>query len=171
MASALVSIGFTDGLDQAIRSLPALTLVVLIVFSLYWRPRVEVDDGGVRIVNVFRTHYISWVAIELIDTKYALTITALGKKYSAWGAPAPGRHSAIFASRDQGANLPETTYLAGTVRPGDLITSDSGAAAAYIRRIWEQHRDLDGIASVASSWHMKQIAALGLLVLLTVVSL
>jgi hypothetical protein len=55
MAGALVSIGFTDGLDQAIRSLPALTLVVLIVFSLYWRPRVEADDGGVRIINVLRT--------------------------------------------------------------------------------------------------------------------
>jgi hypothetical protein len=45
----------------------------------------------------------------------------------------------MFASRDQGQHLPETTYLAGTVRPGDLVNSDSGGAAALVRRHWERH--------------------------------
>jgi hypothetical protein len=49
--------------------------------------------------------------------------------------------AAMFASRDQGQHLPESTYLAGTVRPGDLVTSDSGGAAALVRRHWERRGD------------------------------
>jgi hypothetical protein len=40
------------------------------------------------------------------------------------------------------ANLPESSYGAGgTVRPGDLMSSDSGQAAALVRSRWEQVRD------------------------------
>jgi hypothetical protein len=167
---SLVAIASSEGIEALLRSVPAIGFVIALVVSLYWLPKVVVDDGGVRIHNVLRTHYIVWDAIELIDTKYSLTITALGKKFSAWAAPAPGRHSAIFASRDQGQHLPESSYLAGTIRPGDLVTSDSGAAAAHIRRIWETKRELRGQASVASKWHLKQILILASLLVVSVLA-
>lgn len=167
---SLVAIASSEGIEALLRSVPAIGFVIALVVSLYWLPKVVVDDGGVRILNVLRTHYIAWDGIELIDTKYSLTITALGKKYSAWAAPAPGRHSAIFASRDQGQHLPESSYLAGTIRPGDLVTSDSGAAAAHIRRIWETKRELGGQASVASNWHLKQILILASLLVVSVLA-
>ena len=170
LTAAMAGLWLVEGFWSFSISLPAASFVVWLVAALYWFPKVEVDEGGVRIANVVRTHYISWNAIELIDTKYALAITALGKKYTAWAAPAPGRHSAVFASKDQGAHLPETTYLAGTVRPGDLITSDSGAAAAHIRRLWEQ-RDQDGIASVSSSWNTTVVTVLVVLGVLTLIAL
>jgi hypothetical protein len=156
----LIGVWLTEGFWSFVVSFPSGLFITVLVALLYWLPRVEVDEGGVRIINIVRTHYISWGAIELIDTKYTLSLRALGKKYSAWGAPAPGRHSAIFASRDQGAHLPESSYLAGTVRPGDLINSDSGAPAAYIRRIWEQTRDQNLTASVASSLSKTKVLAL-----------
>lgn len=99
LALTLIAIWLSEGYLNALISIPSVALVIALVASMYWIPRVEVDDGGVRIINVFRTHYIAWNTIELIDTKYALTLVASGKKYSAWGAVAPGRHSAIFASR------------------------------------------------------------------------
>ncbi|MEY3561182.1 MAG: hypothetical protein RL068_334 [Actinomycetota bacterium] len=158
--SVLIGLWVTEGFWAFAISVPPMALVSFVIALLYWFPRVEVDEGGVRLVNVLRTHYVSWGAIELIDTKYALTLQALGKRYTAWAAPAPGRHSAVFASKDQGAHLPESTYLAGTVRPGDLITSDSGAVAAYVRRIWEQGRDKDQVASVHSQWQVSKIVIL-----------
>jgi len=171
----IMAIGFTavnSGIGNALSVLPASLLMVAVTATVFWFPRVEVDDGGVRIVNLVRTHYVSWQAIQRIDTRYALTLFTDARKYNAWGAPAPGRHSAFFATKDQGAYLPESTYLAGTVRPGDLISSDSGAAAAVIRRQWEQLRDspsasIAGASGVATSWHIGKILILIALVVLT----
>lgn len=143
--------------------LPTVALISYIVILVFWLPRVEIDEGGVRFRNIFSTVYISWAAINRIDTKWALTIFTSGAKYSAWSASAPGRHSAIFATKDQGSHLPESSYLAGTIRPGDLITSDSGAAAAVIRRIWESKRDQAGIASVSKKVNFPSLILLGLI--------
>ena len=170
LAGVLGTIWYAEGFWAFAVTLPAVSFVCYLVALLYWFPSVEVDQGGVRINNVFRTHYLSWNAIELIDTKYALTLTGLGKKYSAWAAPAPGRHTSIFASKDQGAHLPETSYLAGTVRPGDLINTDSGAAAAYIRRLWEK-RDPEAQAAVSSHYHTTKIVILVVLGVLTLLAL
>jgi|TARA_B110000259_G_scaffold64032_1_gene75630 hypothetical protein len=167
----LLSVGYTaitvDTL-QGISLIPITLLIISITWVLFWFPRVQVDEGGVRIINLVSTHYISWAAIQRIDTRFALTIFTEGKKYSAWGAPAPGRHASFFATRDQGRHLPETTYLAGTVRPGDLINSDSGAAAAVIRSKWETKRE-SGQAAVSTSWHFAKIAVLLLLMVTAVV--
>ena len=151
MALAFITSIANQGVAEAIRSLPVIALLVFIVVILFWLPRVEIDEGGVRIINVIRTHYVSWGAISRIDTRYALTLFVGEKKYVAWGATAPGRHAAFFATRDQGTHLPESTYLAGTVRPGDLVTSDSGAAAAVIRQRWEKLQGQELLAYLKTS--------------------
>jgi hypothetical protein len=54
------------------------------------------------------------------------------------------------------------------VRPGDLVNTDSGAAAATIRRYWEAQQERGSTASekVSISWHKTQLLVLlGLLVL------
>ena len=169
MALAWVVILVGEGLAVALISLPGVALIVAIALLLFWFPRVEVGQDGVKVVNVLREHQIGWGAIKLIDTRWALAITTESGKITAWGAPAPGRHSSIFASRDQGQHLPESTYIAGTVRPGDLVSSDSGAAAAHIRRLWEQRQD--GPVRVQSTWSKKKLAVTFLLAALCVISL
>jgi hypothetical protein len=165
MITALGVIFVSEGIAAALLSLPAAVMIIATALLLFWFPRVEVSDGGVKIVNVFREHMIGWGAIRIIDTRWALAITTDKGKITAWGAPAPGRHSSIFASRDQGQHLPESTYIAGTVRPGDLVTSDSGAAAAHIRRIWEQNRD--GEAQVASRWNVGKVVVLAVVLIVS----
>jgi hypothetical protein len=168
MTIAWLIIFSNEGPIVALASLPPVALIAAIALLLFWFPRVEVQEEYVRVVNVFREHKISWGAIKLIDTRWALAITTDNGKITAWGAPAPGRHSSIFASRDQGQHLPESTYVAGTVRPGDLIGSDSGAAAAHIRRIWEQRKDDPEI--VTRKWSAAKLVVTILLVALTVLS-
>ena len=169
MALAWLVILIGEGLATALISLPGVSLISGTALLLFWFPRVEVGEDGVKVVNVLREHQINWGAIKLIDTRWALAITTESGKITAWGAPAPGRHSSIFASRDQGQHLPESTYIAGTVRPGDLVSSDSGAAAAHIRRLWEQREDSPG--GVESKWSIGKIGALSLLVVATALSL
>ena len=137
-------LGDTLGL---LRSLPLATLIGFTVWAAFWRPVLRVDDAGLHVRNVIADYDIEWGAVQQVDTKWGLTIfTELGR-VSVWAAPAPGRHAAFTASRDQGQHLPESTYVSGTVRPGDLATTESGAAAALIRRRWEGRLDESGLAT------------------------
>jgi hypothetical protein len=107
-------------------------------YLLLWRPSVEITDHSIVLNNVIRRIEIPFGNVQRIDTKWALEITTEQGRFVSFSAVAPGRHSSFTASRDDGSYLPETSYVAGTVRPGDLVTSDSGAAAYEIRRRLEQ---------------------------------
>jgi hypothetical protein len=141
LAGALAVVMVADGAAAALQALPAMLAMFTLTWVTFWQPRVEVGEVGVKLVNVFTDVLVPWGEIARIDTKYALTLYTSRASYSAWGAPAPGRHSVFRASREEGSYLPESTYLSGTVRPGDLTSSDSGAAAAVVRREWERRRD------------------------------
>jgi hypothetical protein len=169
MALALLSIFATDGITGVIQSISVVALVCYGALMLFWFPQVEVSEEVVVIKNVLRSYRIPISAIARIDTRWALALYLPGgKRITSWSATAPGRHASIFASRDLGQHLPESTYLAGTVRPGDLVNTDSGAAAATIRRYWEaqQERGSNVTEKVSISWHKTQLLVLvGLLVL------
>ncbi|WP_370524119.1 PH domain-containing protein [Cellulomonas sp. APG4] len=125
---------------DALRYGPALALPALVVWAVLGRPAVLVSDGGVELRNVLRTVHLPWTAIVRIDTKYALTLETAYGTYAAWAAPAPSRMQTLGASPADLEHLPESTYVGGA-RPGDLITSASGQAAAHVRRRWEALRD------------------------------
>lgn len=142
-ALALVTSIMQGGSTALVTVAPWLLLVMITLWAMYWNPRVIVDDGGVRLVNVLATIDIPWPAIQRIDTKWALTLFTAYGKFTAWAAPAPGGIAAARgASKRQITGLPESTYAAGaSVRPGDLPSSPSGAAASVVRARWEALRD------------------------------
>jgi hypothetical protein len=115
-------------------------LVAFATWALYWAPSVTVSDGGITVRNVLRTIELPWPAIGAVDTKYALTLITTYGKYTAWAAPAPGRHATLSARGDV-KHLPSSTYVNGTIRPGDDLRTDSGQAALIVRRRWEDLRD------------------------------
>lgn len=142
---AFVLVGYVwihAGLRNPLVIVP-VAFVALLAWVALWRPRVEIDDEGVRMRNVFRTVTVPWPALIHVDTKYALTLFTPGHRYSAWAAPAPGRTGAAMAEhkqrRGQVAMAPVSED--GTIRPGDLIASESGQAAYLIRERWARLRD------------------------------
>jgi hypothetical protein len=135
---AAASTAATSGLVDGLRGIAVTAFFVTVVYAAFWRPRLIIRESGVNVRNVIVTHEIEWGAITRIDTKWGLTLFLGKRRINVWAAPAPSRYAALTASRDQGQYLPETTYLAGTVRPGDLVTTDSGGAAALVRRHWER---------------------------------
>jgi hypothetical protein len=156
------------GFWALIQSLPAALLFSQLAWVFFFNPRVSFDDESVTFVNILRSHRIPFSAINRVDTRWALEVYTEGRKYVAWGAPAPGRHTALFATKDQGDHLPESSYLLGTVRPGDLVNTDSGAAAAYLRA------KLEGVefngARVESRWHKTSLLITISMLLLTLVA-
>lgn len=125
----------------ALRYAAPLALPAVVVWALFGRPAVVVSDAGVELRNVLRTIELPWPSIERVDTKYALTLHTAYGTYAAWAAPAPSRIQTVNATPSDLAHLPESSYIGGGVRPGDLLTSASGQAAAYIRLRWEELRD------------------------------
>ena len=157
------------------RYVPPAALVVVCVWAAYWWPAVLVTPGGVVLRNVTRTIELPWPSIQRIDTKFALTLFTAYGSYSAWAAPAPGRMEVAragggVAAGSEGAGLPESAVSAGTIAPGDLPSSPSGAAAALVRRRWEQLRD-DGAldnprlerANPVVRWHWRTLLAIAAL--------
>lgn len=128
----------TSGVIEGLRGIGIAAFLALAIYAAFWRPRLIIRETGVNVRNVVTTHEIEWGAITRIDTKWGLTLYLGKRRIAVWAAPAPSRYAAMVASRDQGQHLPESTYLAGTVRPGDLVTTDSGGAAALVRRNWER---------------------------------
>ena len=141
MTFAVGVVAVSEGLPAAVAALPFAITVCWVTLLLFWFPELEVNENGVTIRNVWSEYAVPWAAIQRIDTKYALTLITQQRTITVWSAPAPGRHSVFNASREQGRHLPESTYLADTIRPGDLPQSESGSAAAIIRREWERRRD------------------------------
>ena len=143
ISAAAVVAAVIQGPEAGLRAAPWLALLSGAVWAAYWRPEVAVDPAGVHVVNVLRTIDLPWPAIQRIDTKWALTLYTAYGKFVAWAAPAPGGMSGGRISRKAAGGLPNSTFGPGdTIRPGDHPDSPSGAAAAVVRRQWEELRDL-----------------------------
>lgn len=141
----------SSGFDTLWRSGWSLVFIGFAAWALFWQPRLMITGGGVTLYNVLRTIYVPWLAIREIDTKYALTLiteTEAGNaSFTAWAAPAPTRYSVRAVNKQELRLLPESTFLAQTVRPGDLPSTDSGHAAQIIRARWEAVRRQNGVDS------------------------
>ncbi|MFD1211272.1 PH domain-containing protein [Arthrobacter sp. GCM10027362] len=126
------------GVAGLVRTTPLATLAYL-TWWLAWYPAVVVGEAQVTLRNPLATIKVPWDALVTVDTKYALTLVTPRRKYSAWAAPAPGIFALYRARADHASGLPETTYgPAGSIRPGDLSHTDSGAAAYLVRKRWSE---------------------------------
>jgi hypothetical protein len=152
----LVSVAAVDGATATARTLGWLVAVGVVVHAILWRPAVIVDEGGVELVNLVRTVHVPWAALEAVDTRFALTLTADGRRYASWAASAPGRTGSALrppgawrASPGQarGAGpqvLPDPRWLPGVVGAGRAsrdLRSGSGAAAFMVEHGWAGWRD------------------------------
>jgi len=173
---ALIGFVVAGDLGGLLRSGWWLMLLASVTWALYWMPVVDVLEHEVLVRNPLATWHVPWPAIERIDTKWALTLYTPRGKIEAWAAPSSGRFT-VFTVGPEDTRVTETARLAGSIRPGDTLSSESGAAANQIRRHWEQLRD-DGLldvsvehASVRRTWNVRTIALLGALVTLALLGL
>ncbi len=175
---AAVTLLWRNGLRQFLQVAPWLALVAGACWAAFWRPRVEVSDGGVRLVNVFRTIDLPWPSIEAINTKWSLGLVTAYGTFTAWAAPAPGVRGTVRAARSDVQRLPPSAVVAGGIRPGDLPSSASGEVAVLIRTQWEALRDAGHLDDprlerqrAPITWHITIVAAGAGLAILGIVGL
>jgi hypothetical protein len=138
MAAAGLAVSAGAGPAGLVQAVPLVTLAYL-AWWVAWYPAVVVAETEVTLRNPLATIKVPWNALVTVDTRYALALVTPRRKYTAWAAPAPGIFGVQRARADHVRGLPETTYgPAGSIRPGDLANSDSGAAAYQVRRRWSE---------------------------------
>lgn len=127
-------------LSAGLRFAPVAALVSAVVFALFWRPGVKVDDDSVTLVNVLRDIRIPFSQLRSVQTRYALQVETTGRTYTAWAAPAPGQTSSMSLSRREAVGIELLgTDLKQGVRASAAPNTDSGAAAMLVRHRWTQY--------------------------------
>ena len=159
---AVASIAATDGLTAALRALPVTGLVVLLLWAAFWRPEVEVSDGGVTVRNVWRTTVIPWPTYRDADVRFALRVETTDGAVEAWAPPRSSGSGRWLTRRG-----PATPAL-----PTDDDRVD-GTAEDALRAIVDRHAELDraghldraeaavasGAVHVARTWHARLLGA------------
>jgi hypothetical protein len=154
-------------------------LFAFVAWAMLWRPQLTVADDGITVVNVTRTVHIPWEALIAVDTKFALTLYTPGHRFPVWAAPAPGTGSTLRATRNETRGRLGRPRVEDSVRrPGDLLGTESGAAAEVVRRRWTMLQDSGAIDAgradetpVAVRWHIAALVALVVLLAATVAAL
>lgn len=129
------------GPDAVLRTAPALALVAVGAYALFWRPAVEVDDDGVTLLNVLRDVRVPFAALDAVDTRFALALHSGDRRFSAWAAPAPGRTSSMGLARREASGVEHLGVdVSEGLRASAAPNSDSGGAALLVQHRWERWR-------------------------------
>lgn len=174
--AVLVSLVVAGHPLDLLRYTGAVLLAGYLAWLAFWSPSVTIAPSGVVIRNLLRSHAVTWPAIQLVDTRFALTLVTPSGKIAAWSAPAPSRYGGLRRVEPELRRLPESTYGPNnTIRPGDIPQSESGLAAYYVRRYWEQLRDAGFLDSgvvegkgVVTTWLRRESIVLLALVVITI---
>jgi len=159
---AVASIAATDGLAAALRALPVTGLLVLLLWAAYWRPEVEVSDGGITVRNVWRTAVIPWLTYRDSEVRFSLRIETTDGAVEAW-APARSSGSARWLSR-RGPAAPalpaDDERVDGTAEDALRAIVDRHAALARAGHLDRAESAVaTGAVHVARAWHARLLGA------------
>ncbi len=163
-----------DDPASALRFAPFAGLLALVVYALFWRPRIDVDADGVTLANVVRDTRVPFARLEDVRTRFALTLETVEGTFTSWSSPAPGRTSSMSLSRR------DTEGFTAMGQPSDQGVSassapntDSGAAALLVRHRWDVWREHGGSPEpvdadrITRTWDVPLICGFAVLVALS----
>jgi len=128
-------------------------LVVLVVWAAFWRPQVEVSDGGIELRNVLRTVHVPWPAYRGADTRLALTIETTAGDYTAWATPT---RSGPAARRDLARGAEARRATGATA---DAAALEIAARHAALREAGHlDHVPAQGAPAPTVRWHWRLVA-------------
>lgn len=166
------------GFGEFLAQIPFVAFVSTAVYATCGRPLVAVRPHGVLLRNVVRDVVVPWGALDQIGTQYALTLTTTdGRRFTAWAAPAASRFSTTRATPSDLKSV-QWDDADGPIPASASLRSDSGAAAAVVRRIWNHAKDAGPAAMGPTAagpatviWVMPVIATLAGTLVATVLSI
>jgi hypothetical protein len=122
-----------DWANLATTVLPLLFFGVL-VYALFWRPLISIDERGLTVVNIFRSVFLPWSALERIDTRYSLTLFTPTRKVPVWAAPGPSARRTTATERGVGGG-PASLRIADVVDERWEALREAGALTGTDREV------------------------------------
>ena len=128
--------------------------------------RLIVDVDGFEVVNGLRRHRIPFAAVDDLEVRHAVTLTAGAKKYVSWGAPTPP--SAFAAGFEHARGWKQRPF--GLLPSNERMShSEPATGRDAIVRAWQDARHADGRApgevpaesagrTVVSEWNTPMLA-------------
>lgn len=159
-AVALAYFVSDGGIRELWRSGPTVLCIVVVTWGLFWRPQVQVSDGGVTVANILRTVHVPWPVLRTVDSKWSLTVTAADVTVSAWAVPA----SSGMAARTRrpgargGQDSPSPLRSAGNADAAALAIAERREALVEAGHLKAQPV---GSLSPRTSWNVPEAAAMG----------
>jgi hypothetical protein len=154
-------------LGAALATLAVGATVTCLVWMLFWRPRVEVSDGGIEVRNVVRSVHVPWPAYVGVRTQWSLEVDYAGGKVTAWAAPRSSSSGQWLRNWRRRPTDPGSTRVGGA--------SAEVVAAAIV----ERHEALTAAGYLSSprtdapearsTWNVVELAALGSLAAVAVI--
>ncbi|PZE86501.1 PH domain-containing protein [Curtobacterium sp. MCBD17_032] len=115
VAAALVVIGLVANGPAAVLLVPVPSLFTAwFAWVVLWRPRIEITDDALVVVDVRRTTRFAWRRVQEVRTKYGLEVVTDQGEQRVWIAPRPDARLAV-------------------VRPGGPVPVSVDGAADEIR--------------------------------------
>jgi hypothetical protein len=164
----VVTTALTGDLGAVLGAAAPGAFVTYLVWMLFWRPAVEVSDGGVEVRNVARTVHVPWTAYEGVDTRYSLEVRYAGGRVTAWAAPRSSA-SARWLRSSRRRPVDRTRVVAGASAEAvadAVVDRRAGLAAAG-----HLDRELPGAPGARTTWHVVQLGVLAALAAGTVAAL
>ena len=158
----------TGDVGTVVGALVPAALVTYLVWMLFWRPAVEVSDGGIEVRNVTRTVRVPWTAYEGVATRYSLEVRYAGGSVTAWAAPrSSGTARWLRSSRRRSAGREQVVAGASAEAVAEAVVErhDMLAAAGHL------DRPVPGAPGARTTWHVVQLGVLGALTAGTAVAL
>lgn len=122
-------------LADAVRYAAPLVLFGLLGWAAFWRPFVEVGDGGVTVANTLRTTEVPWPMVESVEGRYGLRLETSCGRVTAWAAAAPaGRQRA--RGEESAAARTVRDRLAAVRATGCL--DDARLEHRQLLRVWDR---------------------------------
>ncbi|MFC8193099.1 hypothetical protein ACFUMH_15690 [Cellulomonas sp. NPDC057328] len=135
-AVALGAVALQDGAGEALRVLPVVALVVLVVWALFWRPGVEVADGELVVRNVLSTVRVPWPTYRGVTRGWSLVVHTTEGDVQVFAAPRSSATARAVRRRRADDDRPT-----GTVPAGDRPVRSYGATAETVGDAVEARHD------------------------------
>lgn len=161
-AAALVSTLVVQGAPALLATGGLPVLAAVVVWALFWRPLLEVSDGGVLVVGVVKTTHVPWPCVTGVDRSWSLRVLTRDGPVEVWAVPVRGA---------LGARAERRTGAAPGGPPANPGGADADAAAWEIEQRWDALADAGYLSAAVRGevrptvrWHVGTIATVVALV-------
>jgi hypothetical protein len=102
-----VTVGLSHPIGSVLPLLVVLGLLAVVLVLVLWRPRLDLTQDGVRVVNPLRTRFVPWSSIRSVDNRFTMVLHTDDGPIPVWAVPRPSPGSNVVAIRRDAYGLPD----------------------------------------------------------------